>query len=114
MNIKTAKEILTDAGIQRLWWPREIIKAERQGFMDDEVEEKSYEWTTCACGREDKSLKIGWDSDLGEYIHEPKDQWLRDWGQKFPHALSGKQWPEAARLVVKIHNRAIKLLEKMK
>lgn len=114
MNKKTAKEILTQAGIQRLWWPKQIIKAEREGYMYVDVEAKAGNWTTCACGREDKSLKVGWDSASGEYNHEPKDYWLRQWGETFPYVLAGNNWPEAARLVVKIHNRAIKLLEKMK
>ena len=113
MRKNTAKKILTDAGIQRLWWPREIIKAENQGFMDVEVEKKASNWTTCACGREDKSLKMGWDWGMGEYDHAPKDPSLYTWGSLFPFALRDEDWPKAAKLVIKIHNRAIKLLEEM-
>ena len=104
--MKTAQEILTDAGLSDTHWGLRIIEAEARGeFTDDDLRDAS-SWVTCACGRLDERVPRN-DYDA------PRDRELKDLGVLFVSPVFRGDFIDAADCLVEIERRAGELLAKI-
>lgn len=97
--MKTALEILTDAGLHNSYWGKRIIKAEKRGEFTEGDVKKAGSWTTCACGKQDP--RIPRDEEGA-----PCDVYLWELGLGFNGKVYTHQVVQAARTLVKIEKRA--------
>lgn len=103
----TAKEILVAAKLERSFWGKRIIAAEKRGYSSDSDEKFASSWTTCACGRLDKRIPGIEDGD------GPDDVKLRVAGQRFADAIDAYSMLEAAEYLVAIEKRAKQILARL-
>ena len=101
--MKTAKEVLAEAGLDQSHWGIRIIEAELRGFFTIADEHASGNWMSCACGRLDDHIER--DPEYGE----PEDQELNEYGIKFYNAVTCNDFLEAALSLIKIVKRSMEL-----
>lgn len=108
-NRLTAEQVLKAAQMERSFWGRRIISAEKRGGFTDTDERYASQWTTCACGKVDSRIPM-----LGTG-GGPCDSELRELGYLFTDLIIGWQtdFVDAADTLVRIENRADVLLLKM-
>lgn len=102
--MKTAKEILTEAGIAGTMWGSQILKAELDGRFTAEARTMASSWATCACGMQDRRLPRSW------FNREPLDYKLKRKGFAFMRAVDRGDAVRAAQLLVGIEQRAAQVL----
>ena len=97
-----AEEVLAKAKLKSSYWGRKIIQAERGGGFSDDSVELASNWITCACGRLDDGIPR-----LGEV---PIDPTLKNLGSLFYTRVSRNNSLGAAKVLVKIEERAKQVL----
>ena len=103
----TAREILTEAGLQNTFWGRRIIAAEKRGrFSLDDIQ-KSEDWATCACGKTADAIPRG---NHGG----PLDGVLAGLGRSFHWEMRDNSPVLVAEILVTIEERAAVVLAGMK
>jgi len=108
-----ANQILTEANLHKSHWGEIIIGAEELGRFLLRNYREAGEWQTCACGMQDKKIPR---HDYNGYTYkkgEPIDRRLSEFGQTFFHAVANNNFPLAAKRLIRIENRAKKILAKL-
>ncbi len=103
---KTAKELLTTAGLQDTHWGERIIAAEDAGRTVPTQEElrDSAEWMTCACGMQDPRIPRDKEG-------RPNDTELRELGGQFYGCwFEPTEFVKAAQTLIAIEKRAGEVL----
>lgn len=103
--MKTAKSLLVGAGLDETLWGKRIIHIEETGKMLVEWVRESFNWQTCACGRQDERIPRYEDG-------EPLDEQLSASGAWFPLYLQSNI-VEAARCLIRIEKRAAEVLKEV-
>tara|TARA_R110000822_G_C14991735_1_gene459772 strand:+ start:244 stop:561 length:318 start_codon:yes stop_codon:yes gene_type:complete len=101
--MKTAKEVLVEAGLDQSHWGIRVIAAESNGLFTEYDTHDSGDWFSCACGKLDDHIKRNQHG-------EPEDQELNEYGMKFYIAVACRDFLEAALSLIKIENRSMELL----
>jgi len=107
-----AKDILIEAKLSRKYWGKIIIKAEKEGSFDNKGLAEASKWATCACGRQDKRIPRRPDYLFVE-PRAPKDKQLFNLGASFMYAVNNNKFTLAAKRLIRIENRAAKILAKL-
>lgn len=104
--MKTAKSLLTEAGLENTFWGQRIIEAESsEGFTNgDKAAAKS--WITCACGKLDDHIPRDPEG-------VPRDRWLAHMGVTFNTFVRDNRYLGAAKKLIDIEKRAIEVLEEV-
>ena len=103
----TPREILTAAGLEREFWGKQILAADKRGYATKKDKELAEDWPTCACGKLDKRLPRDADG-------APCDSMLRYWGGDFADCFTFRfDMTRAAELLVQINRKEAKVLAGM-
>lgn len=100
---KTAKELLTEAGLQDSHWGRRIIAAEERGKFNSEDRNDSLKWTDCACGHQDPRIPR-------DCMGVPLDDGLSSLGASFHVRVESNRFDYAAYILIAIEKRAGEVL----
>ena len=98
-----AREYLELKGYDQTYWGNIIIEAEERNCFTEENEIDSGGWVTCACGRVT--------SDIPRYENKgrPQDKILNRLGDYFPITVEADEFLEAAKTLVRIEKRALRV-----
>jgi len=107
--MSTAKQILTDAGLQDSHWGKRIIKAEERGYFYVIDTREAQKWQTCACGKQDPRIPRR-DSKYEGRVGAPVDAELLDLGLDFFGAVDSQLFMQSAEVLVEIEKRASEIL----
>ncbi len=82
------------------YWTKVITKARKRGHFTTQEKSKSFDWVTCACGKQDSRIpKMGIDGG-------PMDNELRNLGCNFYGAVNGDEFDHAETILGRIERRA--------
>lgn len=100
----TNEEKLKQAGLNKSYWGKIILKAEKSGSFTKKEQDEALDYRYCACG------KAGIPEEYREKpTRSPKDEILRDWGAEFYAAVMGPYFDDATDWLIKIEQRVVEL-----
>jgi hypothetical protein len=110
-----AAALLTINELEDSMWGKRIVAANARGYWNSDDMELAGSWKSCACGQMDPWIEI----DLGGRAlcgPSPKDAELYRLGCEFARLRTSgpgdyNTFDRAARLLIDIHNRSMKLYE---